>query len=76
MAIINGFRAILDFLQSAYNYLRGIVSNSYRILSKIPDFYGSARSIINTLPNIFVTVGTFCLIVRTLVMIIHTKAGE
>lgn len=76
MAIINGFKAVLDFLQAGYDYLRGIVLDSYRILSKIPDLFGSARSIINTLPSIFVTVGTFCLIVRSLVMIIHVKAGE
>lgn len=76
MAIINGFKAVIDFLQAGYDYLRGIVLDGYRILTKIPDLFGTARSIINTLPSIFVTVGTFCLIVRTLVMIIHTKAGE
>ena len=76
MIIYNAFRAVLDFLQSAFDYLRGIVVDSYKIFSELPTIFTSVRSVINTLPSIFITVGMFCLTVRTLVLIIHAKAGE
>lgn len=76
LAIVNGFRAVLDFLQAGYDYLSGIIADGIKILSSIPRFFGSARSIINTFPTPFISIASFCLIVRTFVMIAHVKAGE
>lgn len=76
MSIVNGFKAVIAFLQAGYDYLSGVVADGIRVLSSIPSFFNSAKTIINNFPALFVTVGTFCLIVRCFVMIAHVKAGE
>lgn len=76
MGVINGFLAVLDYIKSAWDYLSGVVSDSWRILSSLPRFFSNAQSIISSFPTFLVSISTFCLTVRVLMMIIHCKAGD
>lgn len=73
--MVDGFKAIIEFFQSFWDFFSGFVSDSFRLLSHLPEAFNSADSFLDFLPTFLVAPALFCLTVRILYLIIHTHVG-
>lgn len=74
--IKNGFCAIIDILTTVFDFFLDTIYSTINLFLQLPDIIKTLTSAIGLLPSVLLSACIFCLTVRCIVSVAHTKAGE
>lgn len=74
--IKNGFCAIIDILTTLFDFVIDIIYSTINLFLQLPDIIKTLTAAIGLLPSVLLSACIFCVTVRVIVQVAHTKAGE